>query len=94
MGWDDIGDFQSLTDLVEPSAEVPGVRVIGPADDIISIDSTATVASGGRLIALIGVHDLVVVDTQDALLITTPARAQEVKQIVETLLARGRIDLT
>jgi mannose-1-phosphate guanylyltransferase len=94
MGWDDIGDFTSLTDLVEPSTEAPGLRVIGPADDIISIDSTATVASGGRLIALIGVHDLVVVDTQDALLITTPGRAQEVKQVVETLTAQGRTDLT
>ncbi|MCU1537739.1 MAG: mannose-phosphate guanylyltransferase [Humibacillus sp.] len=94
MGWDDIGDFQSLTDLVALSDDVPGVRVIGPSDDIISIDSTATVASGGRLIALIGVHDLVVVDTQDALLVTTPERAQEVKQIVETLTARGRVELT
>ena len=72
------------------STTVPGITVIGPADDIISIDSTATVAAGGRLVALIGVDDLVVVDTQDALLITTPERAQEVKQIVEALTAQGR----
>ena len=94
MGWDDIGDFKSLADLVPVSTTVPGLTVIGPADDVISIDSTATIATGGRLVALIGVHDLVVVDTQDALLITTPERAQEVKQIVETLTAQGRLDLT
>jgi mannose-1-phosphate guanylyltransferase len=94
MGWDDIGDFTSLADLVEVSDTVPGVKVIGPADDVISIDSTATVATGGRLIALIGVDDLVVVDTQDALLITKPERAQEVKQIVEALTAQGRLELT
>jgi mannose-1-phosphate guanylyltransferase len=51
------------------------------------------VAAGGRLVALIGVHDLVVIDTQDALLITRPDRAQEVKKVVETLTARGRTDL-
>ena len=94
MGWDDIGDFKSLADLVQVSDTVPGVKIIGPADDVISIDSTATIATGGRLVALIGVDDLVVVDTQDALLITTPERAQEVKQIVEALTAQGRVELT
>ena len=46
--------------------------------------------------ALIGVDDLVVVDTQDALLITAPERAerQQVEQILETLTAQGRLDLT
>lgn len=44
--------------------------------------------------ALIGVNDLVVVDTPDALLITAPERATEVEQILETLTAQGRLDLT
>ncbi|GAB3067024.1 mannose-1-phosphate guanylyltransferase [Intrasporangium mesophilum] len=94
LGWDDIGDFASLAGLVAPSAELPGITAIGPADDIITIDSRATVATGGRLVALIGVEDLVVVDTQDALLITRPDRAQDVKKIVEALTALGRTDLT
>jgi mannose-1-phosphate guanylyltransferase len=94
LGWDDVGDFAALTRLVAESSSLPGITAIGPADDIISIDSTATVAAGGRLVALIGVEDLVVIDTQDALLITRPDRAQEVKQVVETLTARGRTDLT
>jgi len=94
LGWDDIGDFSSLAKLVPPSAQLPGITAIGPSDDIITIDSTATVATGGRLVALIGVDDLVVIDTQDALLITRPERAQDVKKVVETLTARGRLDLT
>jgi mannose-1-phosphate guanylyltransferase len=76
------------------STSLPGITAIGPTDDIISIDSRATVAAGGRLVALIGVEDLVVIDTQDALLITSPDRVQEVKQVVEILTARGRTDLT
>ena len=94
LGWDDVGDFAALTTLVAESTELPGITAIGPVDDIISIDSTATVAAGGRLVALIGVNDLVVIDTQDALLITTPERAQDVKKVVDALTARGRIDLT
>jgi len=94
FGWDDIGDFASLARLVPESLERPGITAIGPVDDIISIDSSATVAAGGRLVALIGVEDLVVVDTQDALLITRPDRAQDVKKVVEMLIAQGRSDLT
>ncbi|WP_157623247.1 hypothetical protein [Terrabacter sp. Root181] len=44
--------------------------------------------------ALIGVDDLVVVDTQDALLSTAPERAKQDEQILETLTAQGRLDLT
>ena len=94
LGWDDVGDFNALTKLVRESADLPGITAIGPVDDIISIDSTATVSAGGRLVALIGVEDLVVVDTQDALLITRPERAQDVKKVVEMLTAQNRTDLT
>src|SRR6478752_895320 len=93
LGWDDVGDFASLTRLAAESTSLPGITAIGPTDDIISIDSRATVAAGGRLVALIGIDDIVVIDTQDALLITRPDRAQEVKKVVETLVARGRTEL-
>ncbi|MFM6848008.1 MAG: mannose-1-phosphate guanylyltransferase [Terrabacter sp.] len=93
FGWDDVGDFASLARLVSES-ELPGITAIGPVDDIVAIDSTATVAAGGRLVALIGVEDLVVVDTQDALLITRPDRAQDVKKVVEMLTAQNRTELT
>lgn len=97
IGWDDVGDFASLGHLVDDSTEVvgsPGLRVIGSADDVVAIDASGLVATSGRLVALIGVENLVVIDTQDALLITTPDRAQEVKAVVERLTLAGRTDLT
>jgi len=45
------------------------------------------VARGGRLVALLGVADVVVVDTPDALLVTTAERAQEVKALVDRVRA-------
>ena len=94
LGWDDIGDFGSLSGLIPDADGLPGVKVIGEADDVVSIDSTGTVATSGRLVALVGVEDVVVIDTPDALLVTTRARAQEVKQVVEALPLRGRTALT
>jgi mannose-1-phosphate guanylyltransferase len=46
------------------------------------------------VVAVIGLDDVVVVDTPDALLVTTRARAQDVKQVVAELKESGRSDLT
>ncbi len=51
------------------------------------------VPASGRLVALLGVPDLVVMDTADALLVTTRAQAQRVKAVVDALRERGRTDL-
>ena len=48
----------------------------------------------GRLVAVIGLADVVVVDTADALLVTSTERAQDVKRVVDALKASGRADLT
>jgi len=91
LGWDDIGDFHSLAGVL--SGE--GVQVLGDADHVLAEDSTGLVVPrSGRLVALVGVDDLVVVDTPDALLVTTRARAQEVKRLVDLLRESGRADLT
>jgi mannose-1-phosphate guanylyltransferase len=52
------------------------------------------VPRSGRLVALVGVADIVVVDTPDAVLVTTRARAQHVKELVDRLRESGRDDLT
>ena len=52
------------------------------------------VPGSGRTIAVVGLDDVVVVDTPDAVLVTTRSRAQEVKQVVEQLKDAGRADLT
>lgn len=95
FGWDDIGDFGSLSGLLQPSAEVDGMKVITGGEDVVALDATGLVAADtGRTVALVGVEDIVVIDTADALLVTTLERAQDVKKVVEELTARGRPDLT
>ncbi len=60
----------------------------------ISIDSTGNyVYAPGKVIALVGVSDLVVVQTEDALLITTRDRSQDVGKVVAELKRAGREDL-
>lgn len=98
--WDDIGDFHSLAGLLATAAAAGGeveddaVHTVGPAD-VVTVDSSGVVASRSeRVISVIGMDDVVVVDTPDALLVTTRGRAQHVKQIVDHLKAEGRTDLT
>jgi mannose-1-phosphate guanylyltransferase len=68
-----------------------GLSIVGESGDVLALDSTGlVVARSGRLVALIGVEDLVVVDTPDALLVVPRARAQEVKGIVDRLADLGR----
>jgi mannose-1-phosphate guanylyltransferase len=91
--WNDIGDFASLGDLLPPA--VGGPTVLGDTSLVRTVDSSGLVVpGGGRTIAVIGLDDVVVVDTGDALLVTTRDRAQDVRQIVDALKAEGRADLT
>ena len=88
--WDDIGDVASLRDML------PGEpHVLGPAQDVLTVDADGAlvVATGGRLVTVLGLTDVVVVDTPDALLVTTRDRAQDVKAIVDAVRARGRTEL-
>lgn len=93
FGWDDVGDFASLRSLLpDPDG---GLVVLGDRDRVRAIDSTGLVVPGGdRVVAVIGLDDVVVVDTGDALLVTTRARAQDVKSIVAALKEDGHVGLT
>ena len=93
--WDDVGDFSSLAELLDQLAD-DGVdlRVLGDASLVRSHDATGLVAPGsGRTVAVVGIDDVVVVDTPDALLVTTKARAQEVKSIVAALKEDGHDEI-
>ncbi len=84
FGWDDIGDFASLASVL-PVPET-GPVVLGDASLVRAVDASGLVVPwGGRVIAVVGLDDVVVVDTGDALLVTTRARAQDVKAIVTEL---------
>ena len=95
VGWDDVGDFASLASLLEERPEHGGVRVLGRAGDVVARDSTGVVAAHGeRAVVVLGVDEVVVVDTPDALLVTTRERCQDVRGVVATLQELGRGDLT
>lgn len=96
LGWDDIGDFTALhATLSEVAEQRPdGFTVLGDGD-VVSVSAGGFVVAGsGRLVAVVGLDDVVVVDTPDALLVTTRAHAQEVKAVVDRLKGTGRAHLT
>lgn len=86
-GWSDIGSWSSLWSVAERDEE--GNRYEG---DVISVDTRGSLvrASDRRMIATIGVEDLVIVDTADATLVARKDRVQDVKLIVDKLKAAGR----
>ena len=103
MGWDDVGGFDALSELVpgRTRGKAAGVAVLddsagaGPAADVTAVDSPGALAASttGRKVVLLGVPGAIVVDTPDALLVTAPERAQAVKGVVDGLRAEGRDDL-
>lgn len=91
FGWDDVGDWASLTALL-PEA-VSGPRVLGDGPVVEVGSGGLVVPASGRVVTVVGLDDVVVVDTPDALLVTTTGHAQRVKEVVERLRADGRDDL-
>ncbi|OJA26988.1 mannose-1-phosphate guanylyltransferase/mannose-6-phosphate isomerase [Burkholderia ubonensis] len=85
IGWSDVGSWTALGDLATPDAN--GNRVQGEA---LLIDVKDTyVQSEDRLIGAVGVENLIVIDTPDALLVAARDRAQDVKHIYAELKATG-----
>ncbi len=85
LGWDDIGSWAALRDVLPQDAA--GNVAQGRH---LAIDSANTlVYSPDRLVATIGLHDMIVVDAGDVLLIMPAARAQEVKQLIDLLKQQG-----
>lgn len=81
--WSDIGSWKAISDLED--ADAAGNRVRGQA---IVIDSRDCYIQGeGRVIAAVGVQDLVIVDTGDAVLVADRDRAQSVRSVVDQLRA-------
>lgn len=92
FGWSDIGDFETLGELL--STELDGARVVDTpgAGPVVAVDSEEiiVVPAGGRLVATLGVRDLIVVDTPDAVLVCHRDRAQDIKRLTEILRDTGR----
>ncbi|MFP5334776.1 MAG: mannose-1-phosphate guanylyltransferase [Actinomycetes bacterium] len=92
FGWDDVGDWDSLAGLLPARGDGPAV--LGDVASVLSVDGSGLVVpASGRTVAVVGLDDVVVVDTPDALLVTTRPHAQRVKDVVAALREAGRTDL-
>jgi mannose-1-phosphate guanylyltransferase len=88
--WDDVGDFASLAKL-NSGGRKNDLAILGENARVLSDAASGIVVSQTRrVISLIGVRDIVVVDTEDALLVTTSEHAQRVKGVVDALKLSGR----
>lgn len=85
MGWNDIGSWNAIGDLVAPDAN--GNRVQGKA--LLSDVSNCYIQSHDRIVGAVGLDNLVIVDTPDALLVADKGQVQNVKKIYSSLKEQG-----
>lgn len=89
FGWDDVGNWLAV-ERINPTNEY-GNYIEG---DVITIGTErSTICGGKRLIAAVGVEDIIVVDTDDALLICAKDSTQDVKKVIENLKICNRSQL-
>jgi mannose-1-phosphate guanylyltransferase / mannose-6-phosphate isomerase len=85
VGWSDIGSWAALSELSQPDSN--GNRIAGSA--ILHDSFNCYVRSADRMIGTVGIEDLLIIDTSDALLVAHRDRAQDVKAIYAGLKAQG-----
>ena len=88
IGWNDVGSWEAVYGLTPKDASGNASQ-----GEIIAEDSSGNYISASKPVALVGVHNLVIVDTPDALLVGQRAKAQDVSKIVKTLDAQTREEL-
>ena len=85
-GWDDVGSWSALYDISKKDENQNVIK----GDDVITLDTTSSYIRGGkRTIATIGLDDVVIVDSDDSLLIAAKGKIQDVKKIAEQIKSRG-----
>jgi mannose-1-phosphate guanylyltransferase len=106
FGWNDVGDFHTLGEVLAGDASGNVLVDVGVSDDaddtavdrkgdvlLHDTERVVVVPGSGRLVAAAGVRDLIIVDTPDVLLVCPRERAQDVKKLVEALKERGSTGL-
>ena len=89
FGWNDVGSWNAVYELLERDSHGNAIAL-----ESIALDSHNNfVDARGKVVALVGVRDLIIVDTPDALLVASRDRAQQVGDIVKALEKRNRHDL-
>ncbi len=95
FGWNDVGDFHTLGEVL--AADPAGNVVVGhealakPGVLLRDAENLVVIPNSGRLVAAMGVRDLVIVDTPDAVLVCPRDRAQDVKMLVDELKELGEL---
>ena len=86
-GWDDVGSWSALYDISKKDENQNVIK----GDDVMTLDTTSSYIRGGkRTIATIGLDDVVIVDSDDSLLIAAKGKIQDVKKIAEQIKSRGQ----
>ena len=89
FGWDDVGNWLAVERINETDSNSNYIE-----GNVISIGSErSTICGGKRLIAAVGLEDLIVVDTDDAVLICSKTNTQDVKKVIAQLKEQGRTEL-
>jgi mannose-1-phosphate guanylyltransferase len=88
VGWDDVGNWSTLSNLLEVDGQGNALQGRGQAV-LVDTEGSFVHASDGRLVAVVGLEDFIVVDTADALLVCPQDRAQDVRDVVHALQERG-----
>ena len=84
-GWDDVGSWSALYDISKKDGNMNVIQ----GDDIITLDTTSSyIRAGKRTIATIGLDDVVIVDSDDALLVAAKGKIQDVKKVAEIIKQR------
>jgi mannose-1-phosphate guanylyltransferase len=89
IGWNDVGSWNAVYELHKPDKSANVLR----SEALIESSTGNYVDASGKLVALLGVRDLIVVDTPDALLIADRKRAQQVGDLVKQLEKSNRNEL-
>lgn len=84
-GWDDVGSWSALYDISKKDGNMNVIR----GSDVIALDTTSSYIRGGkRTIATIGLDNVVIVDSEDALLVAAKGKIQDVKKVAEEIKKR------
>ena len=84
-GWDDVGSWTALYDISKKDENMNVIK----GDDVITLDTTSSyIRAGKRTIATISLDNIVIVDSDDALLVAAKGKIQDVKKVAEEIKGR------
>lgn len=88
IGWNDVGSWDAVYELADKDADRNATR-----GDLMALESHGNFVDVAKTVALVGVDNLVIVETPDALLVASRNKAQDVSKLVKALEAKGREEL-